>query len=77
MASPSPAQIMTQAPAVLVAPIKQPATKKAGHKSPKAARAGAIKPKVVGSHPPYGDMYVLNYSIFITLFLPLGFETIM
>ena len=61
-ASPIP-QVSTPAPAVLVTPVKPaPPNKVTNKKTPKAkAKTGrAIKPKIaaVGTHPPYGDMYV-------------------
>ena len=69
-ASPIP-QASTPAPAAVQAtPIKAPPTKAADKKTPKpktqatpkpkAQAQRAIKPKAagVGSHPPYGDMYV-------------------
>ena len=69
-ASPIP-QASTPAPAAVQAtPIKAPPTKAADKKTPKpktqatpkpkAQARRAIKPKAagVGSHPPYGDMYV-------------------
>ena len=62
MATASPVlQVSTPAPAVLVTPVKPaPPNKVTNKKTPKAKTGRAIKPKVaaVGTHPPYGDMYV-------------------
>ena len=72
-ASPTP-QVAISVPAIQATPVK-PATpiKVTDKKSPKPKTQArrAIKPKVagVGSHPPFGDMYVsasfiMNFSIF-------------
>ena len=65
-------QLATPAPA----PVKRSTPKKAGIKSPKAKAARIFKtriPKVAGSHPPYGDMYVTTcLSCFKNLLLDFG-----
>ena len=72
-ASPTP-QVAISVPAIQATPVKPATPKKVVEKKspkPKAQARRAIKPKDagVGSHPPFGDMYVsasfiMNFSIF-------------